>query len=201
MAKWTRKYIDSLPDSCFLLVLPGGEKEDGLTEPLSLRKFPIRDADGKIDKTHLDNALARIPQSNLAEALKTKATNKAEKLLEQWKKEHKSMKKSLGSMSYQDLKNTLQETLREKYGSKNKDGGYYYDYPYVQDIYETEFVVDYKGKYYIGDYILENEVLASIGPFYPAKRLGWAKNGSKPVKIGAASKVAVISATKEVVRG
>ena len=193
MAKWTRKYIDSLPDSAFLIVLSGGEKEDGKTEPLSLRKFPVRDKNGKIDKDHIDDALSRIPQSNLTEALKTKAKDKAEKLLTQWKKENKPMKKSLGNISYNDLRNALQETLREKYGTKNKDGGYYYDYPYIQDIYETEFVVDYKGKFYIGGYALENDTLTSIGPFYPAKRLGWAKSSNKSVKIGAKSDVAVIA--------
>lgn len=196
MAKWTRKYIDSLPDSAFLLVLSGGEKEDGKTEPLSLRKFPVKDDSGEVDKAHLDNALARIPDSNIADELKTKATNKAEKLLERWKKEHKTMKKSLGDMSYDELRDALQQTVKEKFGTKSKEG-YWNDYPYIRDVYESEFVVEYKGKSYIGDYNIADGALTAIGPFYPAKRLGWAKDGDKPVKIGSASKVSVIYAVSE----
>lgn len=64
-AVWTGAYMDSLPDSSFLYVEPGGTKDsDGKTVPRSKRHFPVKDADGKIDLPHLRNALARIPQSN-----------------------------------------------------------------------------------------------------------------------------------------
>lgn len=42
------------------------------------------------------------------------------------------MKKSInGDMSYQDLRDALQGTIKVKYGKKSKDGSYYVDYPYV----------------------------------------------------------------------
>lgn len=192
VAKWTRKYIDSLPDSAFLLVLSGGEKEDGKTEPLSLRKFPVRDKNGKIDKDHLDNALARIPQSNISSVNKKKAKTKAENLLEEWKEKNKKMKKSLGTLSYQELRDALQQAVKEKYGTKSKDG-YWQNYPWVGDIYETEFVVEYKGKYYIGDYVVEDGQLTEIGPFYPAKKLGWAKASNKAVDVGKGNNVTFVS--------
>jgi len=63
-AKWTRKYINDLPDSAFLYIEKGGEKdEEGKTVPRNIRHFPYKDADGKIDCPHLKNAISRIPQS------------------------------------------------------------------------------------------------------------------------------------------
>lgn len=181
MAKWTRAYMDDLPDSAFLLVLPGGKKDDdGKTVPRTKREFPVRDASGTIDKDHLDNALARIPQSNLSETLKDRATAKAEKLLSEWKKAHK-VKKSMGSMSYNDLRSELQSIVQQKYGKKSKDGSYWMDYPYIVDIYEDEFVVEKDGKYYIADYDVAEDSTVEIGDFYPAHKI-YNKSGNKPVK-------------------
>lgn len=62
---WTGKFVDSLPDSSFLYVEPGGQKDsDGRTVPRSKRHFPVRDESGKADLAHVRNAIARIPQSN-----------------------------------------------------------------------------------------------------------------------------------------
>lgn len=81
-AVWSTAFVNDLPDSSFLHVAPGGKKdESGRTIPRSLRMFPYRDADGKVDLPHLRNALARIPQSKLSDTLKTKLTAKAQKLL------------------------------------------------------------------------------------------------------------------------
>lgn len=64
-AVWTTRYINDLPDDAFLYIEPGGEKdEEGKTVPRSLRHFPYKDANGKVDLPHLRNAIARIPQSN-----------------------------------------------------------------------------------------------------------------------------------------
>jgi hypothetical protein len=80
-AKWTAKYINSLPDSAFLYIEAGGEKDaDGKTVPRSLRHFPVYDANGKLDLPHLKNALSRIPQSNLPDDVKAKIKAKAETL-------------------------------------------------------------------------------------------------------------------------
>jgi len=63
-AEWSTAYVNDLPDSAFLYIESGGEKDDeGKTTPRSLRHFPVRDADGKLDADHLCNAISRIPQS------------------------------------------------------------------------------------------------------------------------------------------
>jgi len=82
-AQWTGAFINNLPDSSFLHVEAGGKKDaDGKTEPRSLRHFPVKGADGKVDLPHLRNALARIPQSTLPQAVKDKAVAEARKLWE-----------------------------------------------------------------------------------------------------------------------
>lgn len=94
-AKWTRAYINDLPDSAFLYIEPGGEKdEEGKTKPRSLRHFPYKDKNGKIDLPHLRNAISRIPQSNLPDSVKEKLQAKARRLLEQAKKTSKVIDKA-----------------------------------------------------------------------------------------------------------
>jgi len=81
-AVWTTSYMNDLPDSAFLYVAPGGKKDsDGKTVPRSLRFFPVKDASGNVDLAHLRNALARIPQSSLSDAIKASATAKATRML------------------------------------------------------------------------------------------------------------------------
>jgi len=72
-AVWTRARINDLPDSAFAIILPGGTKEDGKTVPRSLRKFPHHNPDGSLDRAHLRNANARLPQSDLSAAQKARA--------------------------------------------------------------------------------------------------------------------------------
>lgn len=56
---------NDLPDSAFMFIVAGGEKDkEGKTVPRSNRKFPIRAKDGKLDLPRLRNAIGRIPQSN-----------------------------------------------------------------------------------------------------------------------------------------
>lgn len=82
-AVWSTAYQNDLPDSAFLYIAPGGKKDsDGKTVPRSLRYFPVRDASGNVDQVHVRNALARIPQSNLSQAIKDTATAKARRLLD-----------------------------------------------------------------------------------------------------------------------
>jgi HK97 family phage prohead protease len=81
-AVWTGAYINSLPDSSFLYIEPGGDKDsEGKTTPRSLRHFPVKDADGNVDMPHLRNALSRIPQSNLPQSVKDEATARAQRML------------------------------------------------------------------------------------------------------------------------
>ena len=82
-AVWTTAMVNDLPDSAFLYVAPGGDKDsDGKTTPRSLRYFPVKDASGAVDQAHVRNALARIPQSNLPQSVKDTATAKARRLLD-----------------------------------------------------------------------------------------------------------------------
>lgn len=75
-AEWSTAFVNDLPDSSFLYISPGGQKDEaGKTVPRSNRHFPYKDAEGKIDIPHLRNAIARIPQSDVpnADALQAKA--------------------------------------------------------------------------------------------------------------------------------
>lgn len=81
-ATWSTAYMDDLPDSSFLIIEKGGKKDsEGKTTPRSLRHFPVKDKNGKVDLPHLRNALSRIPQSNLSSDLKAEAERKAKALL------------------------------------------------------------------------------------------------------------------------
>lgn len=63
LAKWSRAFINKLPDSAFAMVLPGGTKDaTGRTAPRSLRKLPHHGTGGAVDKPHLSNALSRAAQ-------------------------------------------------------------------------------------------------------------------------------------------
>ena len=79
---WTTAYVNDLPDSSFLYIGPGGSKDsEGKTTPRSLRYFPVKDANGKIDLPHLRNALARIPQaSSLSADVRATAMAKAQRM-------------------------------------------------------------------------------------------------------------------------
>lgn len=62
-AKWTRSFINRLPDSAFAVILPGGKKDaTGRTVPRSLRKLPHHGTGGGVDRPHLRNALSRAAQ-------------------------------------------------------------------------------------------------------------------------------------------
>jgi hypothetical protein len=80
-AKWTRAFINNLPDSAFAVIEPGGKKDaDGKTTPRRLRHLPHHNASVKkstendsVDLPHLRNALARAPQMKIAQSLRRKA--------------------------------------------------------------------------------------------------------------------------------
>ena len=63
--KWSKAFMNELPDSSFAYIEPGGEKdEEGKTYPRYLRHFPVKDEEGNWDRAHLINALARLKQIN-----------------------------------------------------------------------------------------------------------------------------------------
>lgn len=66
-AVWTTKYIDSLPNSSFAYVEPGAGTDK------SKRHLPYKDADGKPDKAHTANALARLDQTDIPASAKASA--------------------------------------------------------------------------------------------------------------------------------
>lgn len=84
-AVWSDKLMNDLPDSSFLFVEDGGQKDgDGKTVPRSLRHFPVKDADGKVDLPHVRNAIARISQSDakgLDDAKKAQLQARARRML------------------------------------------------------------------------------------------------------------------------
>jgi len=82
-AQWSAAFINDLPDSSFLYIEAGGEKDgDGRTTPRSLRHFPVKGPDGAVDLPHVRNALARIPQSKLPADVQAAAERKARAMLE-----------------------------------------------------------------------------------------------------------------------
>lgn len=82
-AEWDTAYVNRLPDAAFAVILPGGEKdEEGKTTPRNLRKLPhhtmaVKDPaeNESVDKPHLRNALARLPQTDMPVQYKEKALN------------------------------------------------------------------------------------------------------------------------------
>lgn len=82
-AKWSTAYINDLPDSAFLYIKPGGEKDDqGKTTPRDLRYFPYKDAEGNVDLPHLRNAISRAPQADLPQDVIDSVQKRARNILE-----------------------------------------------------------------------------------------------------------------------
>lgn len=85
-ARWSRAYIDSLPDSHFLYVdrrAATSKDRQGRSHPLSSRHFPYKDKQGRVNIIHVKNALSRIPQSDVSKTAQTAARRKAERILAQ----------------------------------------------------------------------------------------------------------------------
>jgi hypothetical protein len=82
-AAWTTLAINDLPDTAFLIIEGGGERDgEGKTSPRSLRHFPYRTPSGKLDREHLQNAVKLAPQAGfLSESQKAKLIERAKDLL------------------------------------------------------------------------------------------------------------------------
>jgi hypothetical protein len=82
--KWTTKYINSLPNSAFIIIEPA--YKSGKSDNKNARHLPYKDANGKVDLPHLRNALARCGQikavtdSITTDSLRSKACSKAKSL-------------------------------------------------------------------------------------------------------------------------
>ncbi|MHA1867765.1 MAG: ChaB family protein [Candidatus Heimdallarchaeaceae archaeon] len=107
-AVWSRAYINSLPDSSFAYIEPGGKKDDeGKTVPRSLRHLPYKDKSGKIDVAHLRNALARLEQTDIPASAKASARKKlvaAAKKVKVEVSENKEGGKSMDENKNEELK-------------------------------------------------------------------------------------------------
>jgi len=106
--RWTRKYINDLPDSAFAIILPGGKKdEEGKTVPRSLRKLPYKDHTGKVDIPHLRNALARVnqPKTGLTPEQRKKAKALLEKVAKKYLKTYieEGKKSKMSSDEFEDV--------------------------------------------------------------------------------------------------
>lgn len=82
--KWTTKYINSLPNSAFIIVEPA--YKNGKSDDKNARHLPYKDTNGKVDLPHLRNALARCGQvkavtdSITTDSLRSKACSRAKSL-------------------------------------------------------------------------------------------------------------------------
>jgi hypothetical protein len=77
LAKWKSASVNDLPDSAFLIILPGGKKDkEGKTVPRSKRLLPYKNANGQIDKAHVRNAMARVNQVHAPASAKRAALAK-----------------------------------------------------------------------------------------------------------------------------
>ncbi len=84
--------VNNLPDSAFLYVESGGEKDEGgKTIPRSLRHLPYKTSSGSVDLPRLHNALSRLGQRDtgkvggekwLTESVRETLQKKAQKVLE-----------------------------------------------------------------------------------------------------------------------
>lgn len=80
---WSTAFKNSLPDSSFAYIEPGGAKDsEGKTKPRSLRHLVYKDASGKPDLSHVRNALARLNQvQNMPAAAKSRVKAMLQRIL------------------------------------------------------------------------------------------------------------------------
>jgi len=110
--KLSSKQRNDLPDSDFAYIEPGGKKVDGKTEPRSLRHFPIPDA------AHVRNALARLSQSKLSDAVKAKILKKLKSKAKEFGIEMAESKAGYDYSIEEHFKN-MREGLRQKMQSQD----------------------------------------------------------------------------------
>lgn len=129
-AKWTTKYINSLPDSSFAIIEP--DYKNNVSSDKNCRHLPIKDADGNIDLPHLRNALARVNQikpvtkSISTEELRSKAAIVLESykhLLKTAQEENisNSERKETKVMELTDEQKAKIEAIKAQLGDKVKD--------------------------------------------------------------------------------
>lgn len=166
--KWSAKFINDLADDCFAFIKPGGKKdEDGKTVPRSLRSLPYKNEKGEIDKPHLRNALARLPQSDLSDEEKKKAEvvlKKAAKEagIDEYKKERRWVGEEQEVVSTAvgdgyDMKDSFEE-VRDKIRKALVDAGGWGTYPYIVATFPEKVIfTNDTGRYFQIEYTLEGD--------------------------------------------
>lgn len=138
-ARWTRAYINDLPDSSFAYIEPGGKKDKtGRTVPRYLRHLPYKDKNGNIDPAHLRNAIARVQQPTihggkvLERGGKRKALAKLCQAVRTWNRTHPKQKimSDVCGVKPTTKKADIQSVWREIQDAFRKmDEGYWYTQP------------------------------------------------------------------------
>jgi hypothetical protein len=86
-ARWSQRYKNQLPDSHFFYVAPGGRKvrttRGTFTIPKSKRKLPYVNLSGRVDASHVRNAISRAGQrkTDIPAAEKRRIQARARRLL------------------------------------------------------------------------------------------------------------------------
>lgn len=124
-ARWTRKFINSLPNGAFAVIEPAYTR--GETKDKSARHLPYKDNKGSVDLPHLRNALARMNQiepvtdSISTDELRARARRKliplAKKHLpgSKWAKEGNKKKTSEEfTLSLSNMKSGAFETIKDE---------------------------------------------------------------------------------------
>jgi cation transport regulator ChaB len=113
--KWTRAYINSLPDSAFAVIEPCYGKT---TDNKNARHLPFKNANGEIDKPHLRNALARVEQIKpiCEDTNRETLINKAKAVLE---KNRKALEAAGVDINRKEEKNQMAEG--DKYTKEDLD--------------------------------------------------------------------------------
>ena len=99
LAKWTTKYINSLPNSSFAAIEP--DYLNGKTDDKNARHLPYKDKNGKVDLPHLRNARARMNQIKpVTKSISTEALRaKAKRVLDAAAKKHLKPKEMIDELN------------------------------------------------------------------------------------------------------
>lgn len=108
---------NDLPDSSFLYIESGGEKDDeGKTVPRSLRHLPFKDKGGKILLPQLRNAIARANQVKMVDGSKI-STDKADILK---KKAQKILEQAKGEKEYGNVVSRVVGAAKKVVGAEDE---------------------------------------------------------------------------------
>jgi len=136
---WTGAYKNDLPDSSFLFIESGGKKDsEGKTTPRSKRHFPYKDASGKIDLPHLQNAIARIPQSNAPGLNKATLQKHAQSMLMSSKKGKES-----GLKVFKDSNGEYRWVLYSSNPYQDRDDEFVTQIAHEEDIKHLDIIGEY----------------------------------------------------------